>query len=162
MKTGPANLNHLPVPKLLIWSAADASALQRMTHTYQDYYQAHITGSIARLDQLAYTLAARRSVMPWRTFAVVGGQDSTIDKEKVSDSMPPLSLAQAVRTVNEDPSIAFIFTGQGAQYVGMGLELLRYSVFEESLQRSDEILASLGCSWSVFSESCLIIVLSFR
>ncbi|TGO65298.1 hypothetical protein BCON_0003g00930 [Botryotinia convoluta] len=34
----------------------------------------------------------------------------------------------------------------------MGLELLRYSVFEESLRKSDSILASQGSGWSIFDE----------
>ncbi|KAI1088165.1 hypothetical protein F5B19DRAFT_472472 [Rostrohypoxylon terebratum] len=115
-----------------------------MTNAYQDYYEAHIAGSVAKLDQLAYTLAARRSRMPWRTFTVIDGQENA----------SRLPIAQPVRIPTEVTSSAFIFTGQGAQYVGMGLELLRYPVFEESLRKSDEILASLGCKWSIFSEIC--------
>ncbi|KAI0882851.1 uncharacterized protein GGS22DRAFT_180934 [Annulohypoxylon maeteangense] len=130
--------------KLLVWSAADAGTLERMTNDYQDYYQAHIVGSIGRHDQLAYTLAARRSSMPWRTFAVIDGQDD----------VSRLPIAQPIRTPTEVTSIAFVFTGQGAQYVRMGLELLQYPVFEESLRRSEEILANLGCKWSILTEIC--------
>ncbi|KAI1453481.1 hypothetical protein F4805DRAFT_478404 [Annulohypoxylon moriforme] len=134
----------LPGPRLFVWSAADAGALERMTNAYQDYYQAHIAGSTAKLDQLAYTLAARRSSMPWRTFTVIDDQDNATH----------LPIAKPVRTPTEVTSIAFVFTGQGAQYVGMGLELLQYPVFEQSLRKSDKILASLGCKWSIFSELC--------
>ena len=154
-KTESSEFEPLSPLRLLIWSAADAGSLQRMTHAYQDYYQAHIAGSHDRLNQLAYTLVARRSVMSWRTFAIVGTTDSTVDKEEADGSMPPLSLAQAVRAPNEEPHIAFIFTGQGAQYAGMGLELLKYPVYAESLQRSNEILASLGAGWSIVGESHL-------
>ncbi|THV54000.1 hypothetical protein BGAL_0037g00440 [Botrytis galanthina] len=150
--TGSTELKLLPMPKLLIWSAADSNALERMKHTYQDYYQAHIVGSSAKTDKLAYTLAARRSAMLWRTFAVVGGQKNPIDKEKRNGDTLPLSLAPAVRAPTKKPTIAFVFTGQGAQYAGMGLELLRYSVFEKSLRKSDGILASLGSGWSMFDE----------
>lgn len=156
INAGSAGLELLPMPKLLIWSAADSNALERMKHTYQDYYQAHIVGSSAKTDQLAYTLAARRSAMSWRTFAVVDGQDESIDNEELSGDMLPLSLAPAIRSSTKKPIISFVFTGQGAQYVDMGLELLRYSVFEESLRKSDNILAGLGSGWSIFGKSRLI------
>ena len=37
----------------------------------------------------------------------------------------------------------------------MGWELLRYLVFEESLRKSDSILASLGSGWPIFGKSRL-------
>ncbi|PQE06756.1 polyketide synthase protein [Rutstroemia sp. NJR-2017a BBW] len=140
----------MPMPKLLIWSASDSGALERMKHAYQEYYQAHIFGSSPKTDQLAYTLAARRSVMPWRTFAVVDGKERPTDKEEVGEGISLLSLAQPVRTSTQKPLISMVFTGQGAQYVGMGLDLLRYPAFEESLRKSDKMLADLGSSWSIF------------
>ncbi|CAD6445534.1 dae50dc7-2c16-4c37-8a7b-ae80d7e5f4a2 [Sclerotinia trifoliorum] len=130
VNTGSTELELLPIPKLLIWSAADSNALERIKHTYQDYYQAHIVGSSAKTDQLAYTLAARRSAMPWRTFAVVDGQEKPIDKEELNGDMLPLSLAPAVRALTKKPIISFVFTGQGAQYLDMGL----------------------GSGWSIFNE----------
>lgn len=132
-------------PKLLVWSAADAAAAQRMVGAYRDYFGAHVAGDAAKLEQLAHTLAARRSVLSWRAFAVA---DVETDE---------LSAAKPVRASSSPTAdgIAFVFTGQGAQYAGMGLGLLRYAVFESSLKRSDEILANLGCEWSLFGQSCL-------
>lgn len=145
--------NHPPVPTLLVWSAADSSAIRRMTQAYQEYYQAHIAGNVFKTEQLAYTLAARRSIMSWRTFAVVGEQDTSIEISKGSSYLRSLSLSQPIRASIENYSIALIFSGQGMQYVKMGLELLRYPVFEESIQRSDDVLHCLGCGWSVQSKS---------
>ncbi|KAI0006642.1 hypothetical protein F4779DRAFT_629681 [Xylariaceae sp. FL0662B] len=104
-----------PKAKLLLWTAADANGLRR---------------TLYKLDRLAYTLAASRSILPWRAFAVTG-EDS-----------------------GAEPSVALVFTVQGAQYMGMGMELLQYPVFKESLERSDKILANLGCGWSVFASLC--------
>lgn len=135
----------MPGTQLLVWSAADAGALKRMTDAYHKYYHENIAGNSAKLNQLAYTLAARRSLMPWRTYAVI---DDTCDNPALSQLIP----ADPTRIPMEDTTAAYVFTGQGAQYVGMGLELLRYPAFKESLQRSDEILATLGCDWSILSE----------
>ncbi|KAE9379424.1 hypothetical protein N431DRAFT_553644 [Stipitochalara longipes BDJ] len=129
-------LDERSIPRLLIWSAADAGATDRMLQAYQSYYQAHIIDNHRKLNQLAYTLATRRSVMPWRAFAVVDGADG------IKPTVP-------VRASSEKASIGFIFTGQGAQYAGMGLELLQYPVFESSLRESDQIFASLGAEWSI-------------
>lgn len=127
-----------PAPRLLIWSAADAGATNRMLQAYQSYYDGHIVNKYHKLDQLAYTLGTRRGLMPWRTFAVVDGVYGN-----------QLTFAPPVRASSEKMSIGLVFTGQGAQYAGMGLELLQYPVFESSLRASDEIFAGLGAEWSV-------------
>lgn len=136
-------------PRLLIWSAADQSAAQRMVASYQSYFQENIIGDEDKLAQLAYTLAARRSVHPWRTYSVVGTRD-TIANSSIDDAdITPVSVSRPVRAATEDISISFVFTGQGAQYPGMGLELLQYSAFAESLHKSDAIFKTLGSDWSI-------------
>ncbi|KAI0100989.1 fatty acid synthase S-acetyltransferase [Nemania sp. FL0031] len=124
-------------PHLLAWSAADAGAARRTIDAYQAYFTAHVAGNVGKLEQLAHTLATRRSIMSWRSFAIVDAEDRQ------------LSPTKAVRA-GPGGTIAFVFTGQGAQYADMGLELLRYPVFRTSLQRSDDALASIGCEWSLF------------
>ncbi|RYP64365.1 hypothetical protein DL771_008810 [Monosporascus sp. 5C6A] len=137
-----------PVPKLLVWTAADLGGIERVLSTYQEYYQNRISGRMRKLDQLAYTLAMRRSHMLWRSFAVVDAAHGTTSK--MSNDQAPLPTAQPVRASGKKLGIAFVFTGQGAQYAGMGLELLRYPVFAETLKRVDAVLAGLGCTWSLF------------
>lgn len=126
--------------KLLVWSAADPDAVQRMLDAYQAYFLAHVVGKINKLGQLAHTLAMRRSLLTWRSFAVADA-----DTEQ-------LSAARAVRA-SSGGGIAFVFTGQGAQHPGMGLELLQYPTFKESLEKSDEAFTSFGCEWSIFGKS---------
>ncbi|KAF2868359.1 hypothetical protein BDV95DRAFT_500684 [Massariosphaeria phaeospora] len=138
----------LPRPRLLIWSAADAAALVRMGESYQGYYRERIAENPDELDKLSYTLAKRRTIMPWRTFAVVDTAHENANGD--GDKPPPLSTKKPVRASTDKLAVAFVFTGQGAQYAEMGLELLQYSVFEESLRQSDKIFRSLGCRWSVF------------
>jgi acyl transferase domain-containing protein len=136
-------------PKLLVWSAADAASLQRMLDLYQSYIKVGIKGPSFG-DQLAYTLAARRSLMSWRTFAVIDAQQ--VLSAGTAEDESKLLMSPPVRVSASTTAIALAFTGQGAQYAGMGKELLRYPVFKQSLQRSDDFLAKFGCTWSVFDE----------
>lgn len=127
-------------PKLLVWSAADADAVQRMLAAYQTYFLAHVVGRINKLGQLAHTLAERRSLLTWRSFALADGHTEQ------------LSAAKAVRA-SSGGGLAFVFTGQGAQYPEMGLELLQYPAFKLSLDKSDEAFNSFGCQWSIVGKS---------
>lgn len=65
-----------------------------------------------------------------------------------AEQRPPPS----VRAGREQKAI-FAFTGQGAQYKKMGIELLHWSAFRESLERFDASLKQLGCDWSVLGTS---------
>lgn len=49
--------------------------------------------------------------------------------------------------------VALVFSGQGAQYAEMGIELLQvYPSFARSLERVNQQLAKLGCSWDLVTE----------
>lgn len=53
---------------------------------------------------------------------------------------------------SQTPVLTFIFTGQGAQWHGMGLELLAYPTFHESLKAATAYFRSLGCIWDLTAE----------
>ncbi|KAI1739761.1 hypothetical protein F4680DRAFT_466265 [Xylaria scruposa] len=144
------------MPRLLVWTAADKNALERVLQSYSHYLHEKVCGDRKKLSGLAYTLGARRGIMPWRAFAILDPmKGGNINGEHQQDfkSGPPLTPETLSRASNEDLSAAFVFTGQGAQYPGMGLELVKhYPIFMESLKCSDKALAKLGCEWSVFDE----------
>ncbi|KAI0551232.1 hypothetical protein F4679DRAFT_145449 [Xylaria curta] len=129
------------MPTLLVWSASDEKALHRTLRQYESYIKAHDAGDT--VERLAYTLASRRSHMLWRAFSVVSDDSITMS--------PRLPISRSVRA-STDVGIAFIFTGQGAQYVNMGLGLLKYPIYEATLKRIDHIYRDLGCEWSIFNQ----------
>lgn len=125
---------------LLVWSANDESAVTRMIESYRNY----LSTEGLHLYHLSYTLANRRSVMDWRAFAVVSPGDTLLS------SIEPTQMRHIKSSMGA--SIAMVFTGQGAQYARMGMELLHYPVFNATLRAADRALRNMGCPWSLFGK----------
>ena len=97
------------------------------------------------LPDLAYTLSNRRSFMRWRVSLVARSGRELVEL------LSQCSLR--VRKVVEKRHIMFVFTGQGAQWAGMGSSLLRTnSSFAKSMAKSDVILREMGASWNLLDE----------
>ncbi|KAF2964726.1 hypothetical protein GQX73_g8837 [Xylaria multiplex] len=126
-------------PKLLVWTAADRRALDRTMDKYEAYFENMIATNDVRIQQLAYTLATRRSVLLWRTFAAVDSKSNAL-------------VATGRIRSKRNCALAFVFAGQGAQYPRMGVDLLCYPVFEHTLRDLDSIFGGLGCKWSLLEK----------
>ena len=136
------------LPSLLVLSAADEDGIARLLKSYQDYLKTRnpfIDAALVR--DLTYTLAARRSGLDWRSYVLIRQTEDLLNLE----ARPP----QAVRTTTRQ-KVAFIFTGQGAQYAQMGLQLLQYKVFRHSLENADTFFRTLGCDWSLMGMSTML------
>ena len=132
--------NHVTRPVLLVWSTAEEHGLKRMAEAYHTHLQTLTSlDDTDYLADLAYTLCERRSRLLWRSFAVT----ETIDQLSQTLEKGFLTSRMSVRS----PKIAFILTGQGAQWHGMGRELLQFSVYRKSLERAEDYLLGLGCPW---------------
>ncbi|KAI9689893.1 MAG: Type I Iterative PKS [Bathelium mastoideum] len=97
------------------------------------------------LQDLSYTLCCRRSFLRWRCSIVATSYENLVSQLNTSS----LRMAKASPQVQ----IIFVFTGQGAQWAGMGRELaFTESPFRESLLKADKILKGLGSSWSLLRD----------
>jgi hypothetical protein len=130
-------------PELLMWSAADKESVSRIVSDYANFHSEHAS-SVSEdpdyLHHLSYTLSLRRTRHAWQSFAVVPSAD------KLGN------LAQLATTpirVGKEGGIVFAFTGQGAQYAGMGRDLLQWPVFRNTLMEFNNVLKKLECEWSV-------------
>jgi amino acid adenylation domain-containing protein len=92
----------------------------------------------AALGDIAYTLQVGRRPFPFRC-AIVASSTT-----EASDALEKSERIESRRTNERAPVVAFMFPGQGAQYVGMGRDLYdRVVVFRENIDRCADILRSL-------------------
>ncbi|KAI2933105.1 hypothetical protein CBS147320_1624 [Aspergillus niger] len=127
------------------WSASDSNGIGRLGAAYENYLSLIEPQDVSEefLRDLAYTLSNKRSVLPWKTFALAGNLESL--KTQVQ------TLPKPVRS-STSPRINFVFTGQGAQWARMGIELLKFETFRQSILKADSYLKGLGNSWSLIEE----------
>lgn len=140
--------------RLFIVSARDEAALDRMRKRFSDHLETltrqtdgkHLANESAYLDQLSFTLSERRTQFDWKAYAVA----STI--AELQDQLATSAAIQGARS-STTARVAFVFTGQGAQWARMGLELLQFSVFRTCILQAERHLTDvLGCDWSVLEE----------
>jgi hypothetical protein len=130
-------------PILLVISAADNKGIDRLVALHSEHFERHSKSIAMRknyIHDLAYTLTDRRSIMSWRSFMVLNSSTDILNIRKL--------VSQPTRA-EKSPGLCFVFSGQGAQWPRMALDLLSYRSFAESLYRSEDHLFELGCPWSL-------------
>ncbi|KAK2027478.1 hypothetical protein LX32DRAFT_729361 [Colletotrichum zoysiae] len=101
------------------------------------------------LDDLAYTLGFRRSLFPYRSAVSANSVEGLI---KAIDNPSRLPLAK-INGGKPQPTIGFVFTGQGAQWAGMGKELMDiYPVYAATMRRCRDCLWAIGATWDLIEE----------
>ena len=98
------------------------------------------------LNNLAYTLTCKRSILPWKSYTVAQSVQELI-------SSLPEGLSQPCRSSGAGPTLGYVFTGQGAQWYAMGRELSLYPVYKQSIQYANDYLRTLQCPWSLIGEN---------
>lgn len=130
----------------IILSANSESSLKKLIDNTRQWLQSEASQSVSFVD-LAYTLNTRRSKLPWRCSVVAS------DIQELQAALGDASL-QRVKS-SRDVGLAFIFTGQGAQWFAMGRELLTSAQtidFSSSIAHCNNVMKALGCEWDLIDE----------
>ncbi|KAI9339502.1 hypothetical protein DFJ73DRAFT_947975 [Zopfochytrium polystomum] len=149
-RTSSDGAGEVPKPKVFVLSANDQEGIKRNVERLRAYVAEKAAAECAPtqpgfLDSLAHTLAAKRTVMPWKSFAVatdLAGLEKSLTDAPAAVRSSPTSA----------PRVAFVFTGQGAQWWAMGRGLVIFDAYRASMERSQAVLASVGCPWNLAEE----------
>ncbi|KAL8369828.1 hypothetical protein RB595_000258 [Gaeumannomyces hyphopodioides] len=127
---GSENADDASSHRLLVFSAKHPKALERSAEAVRNYLADHP----AKLGDMAYSLAAHREAYSQRAFALVGPDEAGSFRIDAGGTAP-----------EKQPSLAWVFTGQGAQWAQMGKELLeKEPLVRQRVEHFDRLLASLS------------------
>ncbi|KAI0022370.1 putative polyketide synthase [Xylariomycetidae sp. FL0641] len=131
-------------PKLIVISAEYRDGVQKIAEALSIHSTQYSINDDTILGNFLFTLNSCRSHLSWRSYAILrsAGQLRTLHTR----------LSDTVRRQATVPRIGYVFTGQGAQWCGMGKELMLYDDFRENIRSADTYLRGLGCGWSVEEE----------
>lgn len=132
--------------RLFLLTAYDKSSLSHQAARLKDYlYTCLDDKDDSFLRDLAFTLGQRRSSFSWKSAYVADSVASLIQKLEEPDIAPLRSF--------RPPQIGFVFTGQGAQWHGMGRELLTSNpIFASAIDMATHSVLKLGATYNLRDE----------
>ncbi|GAA1925808.1 hypothetical protein GCM10009837_58960 [Streptomyces durmitorensis] len=126
-------------PHLLVLSARTSGSLRRLAESYAAYLGPSGPGRPYRLGDICSAAATGRDAHPHRLWVVGDDHDSLSQRLRAlaaGETLPDGGIAEA--GLSGDKRIAFVFSGQGSQWVGMSRALYRSSsAFRTALDACD-------------------------
>jgi acyl transferase domain-containing protein len=147
--TDTDNSSHIyndPKQKLIFISANDKESLQQRINDFGIYFEQRPEVFEKLLfGNFAFTVGSKLSHLSYRLALPACSLDNL-----------GIRLAQLKVNASKvlgDPKIAYVFTGQGAQWAQMGCALLDgYPIFKAAIQQADDCLRQLHAEWSLEEE----------
>ena len=130
--------------RVYILSAKDSATCWRMAQDLAEYLRQSIQeDQEPPASDLAYTLSARRTHLPWM-MATRSRKLKDLAERLEEPIAKPLNCAK-------QPRLGFVFNGQGAQWHAMGRELITaYPIFGASIHKADRVFRDYGADWSLY------------
>ncbi|WP_424102172.1 type I polyketide synthase [Moorena producens] len=125
---------------ILTLSAKSEKALLQLAQSYQKFLGNNSTAAYA---DICFTANTGRNHFSHRLAIVTSDQQEAADKlAKISAAAEANGvLYRQLSSNNKSPKIAFLFTGQGSQYINMGRQIYEMQpVFRRTLDQCEEIL----------------------
>jgi acyl transferase domain-containing protein/NAD(P)-dependent dehydrogenase (short-subunit alcohol dehydrogenase family)/acyl carrier protein len=140
----------VPVFTPFTFSGISQGALITTLEAYLEYLRGE--GNLVSLRDLAWTLQYKRSLFEFRCSIAARSHAELVDRlyERITGMKAEQALDStkttnsSIRGTTRSPQILAVFPGQGAQYVGMGKQIIEASPFARSIiDKLDESLATL-------------------
>ncbi|UKZ47848.1 Type I Iterative PKS [Trichoderma virens] len=138
--------NQNVTPRLFVLSAHDEGAAKRVVEKLGIYIEQHPEVFQKRLVRdMAYTLGERRTHLQWRIAITASSCDELANALNGVGATPVVA--------SNEPKVAFVYTGQGAQWAGMGKELMEsHPVFANTIKACSDYLQEIGAEFSLLAE----------
>lgn len=126
--------------QLLVLSARTPAALERTAHRLAEYLR---TNSASNLADVAFTLQTGRRLFGYRRMLVARSNADAVAALTANESR----TAREHHQTTAEPSVIFMFPGQGSQYPGMTREVYaREPIFRDAVDTCARLLEPhLGC-----------------
>ncbi|KAJ5604827.1 hypothetical protein N7510_009981 [Penicillium lagena] len=124
---------------ILAVSAHSKTALMSRLTEVQEY----VEKNPHTVQDVAYTLGTRRDHLSHRAYLICDGKGNLSD------------IQSNAQTITTNSSVVFAFTGQGAQWAGMGRDLMNsFATFHHDIHVMDQILQEIESppAWSIEAE----------
>ena len=133
------SLQGLGTPYLLTISAKTKPALKDLAHRYEVFFR---NNSDSSLRDICYCANTRRSQFSHRLTIIADSHQQFQDRLNAFVHDQETSGVRYITTTPKtSPKIAFLFTGQGSQYIRMGQKLYETNlIFRQTLDQCEQIL----------------------
>ncbi|NEO38501.1 MAG: SDR family NAD(P)-dependent oxidoreductase [Moorea sp. SIOASIH] len=128
---------------LLTLSAKTETALSELASSYHNYLKTHPELKVA---DICHTANTGRAQFNHRLAVVAQNQQDLVEKLRQQEQGEEVAGIFSAELLNNTtaPKIAFLFTGQGSQYVNMGRQLYQQApTFREAINQCEQILSTV-------------------